>query len=81
MKIRVLVSLAVLTFALGTMAEERFHEMTEFDKPAFCGSCHVDIARQHEQAMMAQSYTHHWDRSSTSSSRCRTQTRSRRSRK
>jgi hypothetical protein len=23
--------------------------------------CHVDIARQHEQAMMSQSFTHHWD--------------------
>jgi hypothetical protein len=26
-----------------------------------CAMCHLDIARQHEQAMMSQSFTHHWD--------------------
>jgi hypothetical protein len=57
---RWLVLLAILLCPiLG--AETRFHELSEFDTPVFCGSCHVDIARQHEQAMMAQSYTHHWD--------------------
>ena len=33
----------------------------KFEWPAACASCHVDIARQHEQAMMSQAYTHHWD--------------------
>ena len=33
----------------------------DFEKPAVCGSCHIDIYRQWEQAMMSQSYTHHWD--------------------
>jgi nitrate/TMAO reductase-like tetraheme cytochrome c subunit len=33
----------------------------DFEPSATCAVCHVDIARQHEQAMMAQSYVHHWD--------------------
>ncbi len=33
----------------------------DYEKPQACASCHVDIARQHEQAMMSQSFTHHWD--------------------
>jgi len=33
----------------------------DFARPAACASCHVDIARQHEQAMMSQAYTHSWD--------------------
>ncbi len=41
--------------ALGTQPYERF------ERPAACATCHVDIARQHEQAMMSQAYTHHWD--------------------
>lgn len=41
--------------ALGTQPYEKF------ERPAACASCHVDIARQHEQAMMSQAYTHHWD--------------------
>ncbi len=41
--------------AVGTHAYE------EFERPAVCATCHVDIARQHEQAMMSQAYTHAWD--------------------
>jgi hypothetical protein len=41
--------------ALGTQSYDAF------ERPAVCASCHVDIARQHEQAMMSQAYTHHWD--------------------
>jgi hypothetical protein len=41
--------------ALGTQPYERF------ERPAACATCHIDIARQHEQAMMSQAYTHHWD--------------------
>jgi hypothetical protein len=33
----------------------------DFEKPGVCASCHVDIAMQWRQAMMSQSYTHHWD--------------------
>lgn len=33
----------------------------DFENPRVCGSCHVDIYQQWTQAMMSQSYTHHWD--------------------
>ena len=33
----------------------------KFEPPDACSSCHVDIARQHERSMMAQSFTHAWD--------------------
>ena len=32
-----------------------------FERPQACATCHVDIARQHEQAMMSQAFTHAWD--------------------
>jgi hypothetical protein len=41
--------------ARGSVPYERFA------RPTACATCHVDIARQHEQAMMAQAYVHHWD--------------------
>lgn len=41
--------------ALGTQPYDRY------ERPAACATCHIDIARQHEQAMMSQAYTHHWD--------------------
>lgn len=34
----------------------------DFDTPDYCGtSCHTDIYRQWQKAMMSQAYTHHWD--------------------
>jgi len=34
----------------------------DFKTPEFCGtSCHKDFYQQWKQAMMSQSYTHHWD--------------------
>ena len=41
--------------ALGTRAYE------DYQSPKACAPCHVDLSRQHEQAMMSQCYTHHWD--------------------
>ncbi|HPW55220.1 MAG: hypothetical protein KA072_02850 [Thermoanaerobaculaceae bacterium] len=41
--------------AYGTQPYDRY------ERPQACATCHVDIARQHEQAMMSQAYTHHWD--------------------
>ena len=41
--------------ALGTQSYD------VFETDEVCAECHVDIARQHEQAMMSQSFTHHWD--------------------
>ena len=33
----------------------------DFEKPEACASCHTDIYQQWTQAMMSQSYVHHWD--------------------
>lgn len=41
--------------ALGTQPYKKF------EKPQACATCHVDIARQYEQAMMSQAFTHSWD--------------------
>ena len=42
--------------ALGTRRYD------DYQTPKFCGtSCHTDIYRQWQQAMMSQAYTHHWD--------------------
>jgi NapC/NirT cytochrome c family, N-terminal region/Cytochrome c554 and c-prime len=41
--------------ALGTLSYD------DFESPSACATCHVDIFRQHEQAMMSQAYTHAWD--------------------
>ncbi len=32
-----------------------------FESPKVCATCHIDITRQWEQAMMSLSYTHQWD--------------------
>jgi hypothetical protein len=38
------------------------YQYDQWENPEYCGaSCHVDIYRQWQQAMMSQSYTHHWD--------------------
>ena len=37
------------------------YEYDDFMKPDKCLTCHVEIYRQWEQAMMSQAYTHHWD--------------------
>lgn len=41
--------------ALGTQKYDAY------ERPEACATCHVDIARQHEQAMMSQAFTHAWD--------------------
>ncbi len=41
--------------ALGTQPYDKF------ERPEACATCHIDIARQHEQAMMSQAFTHPWD--------------------
>ena len=41
--------------ALGTQPYDRY------ERPQLCATCHVDIARQHEQAMMSQAFVHPWD--------------------
>ena len=52
------------SLALAAAADapiEGSHPYEAFETPQACATCHVQIARQHEQAMMSQSYTHHWD--------------------
>jgi len=41
--------------ALGTLTYD------DFEPDEVCAECHVDITRQHHQALMSQSFTHHWD--------------------
>ena len=41
--------------ALGTQPYDRY------ERPEACATCHLDINRQHEQAMMSQAFVHHWD--------------------
>ncbi len=41
--------------ALGTIPYDRF------ERPSVCATCHIDLSRQHEQAMMSQAYIHPWD--------------------
>ena len=50
-----------LALAADPPVPEGGHPYEAFESPQACATCHVDIARQHEQAMMSQSYTHHWD--------------------
>lgn len=56
--------LAALSVCAAVFAEEPAAKVIpweSFERPAYCAGCHSDIARQHEQAMMSQAYTHHWD--------------------
>ncbi len=42
-------------------AAQGAYSYDDFESDEVCALCHVDITRQHHQAMMSQSYTHHWD--------------------
>jgi len=33
----------------------------KFETDGVCAGCHVDLTRQHHQALMSQSFVHHWD--------------------
>jgi nitrate/TMAO reductase-like tetraheme cytochrome c subunit len=37
------------------------HRFDDYERPQTCRQCHVDIYHQWEQAMMSQSFVHHWD--------------------
>ncbi|MCE5251879.1 hypothetical protein LLG96_16860 [bacterium] len=73
-KIRVLIGCCVLGVIWGGICSLIAQEGTwaggellgkypydRFEKPQKCLTCHTDIFRQWEQAMMSQAYTHHWD--------------------
>ncbi|MGZ8711078.1 MAG: NapC/NirT family cytochrome c [Thermoanaerobaculia bacterium] len=52
----------LLSFPLSASEEQQGKiPYDKFEKDRVCATCHVDIARQHEQAMMSQAYTHAWD--------------------
>ncbi|MBN1639404.1 MAG: NapC/NirT family cytochrome c [Ignavibacteriales bacterium] len=56
---------AVIIFTASTIVilDERYgkFQYDDFEKPAYCGSCHTHFYQQWKQAMMSQAYTHHWD--------------------
>lgn len=62
-----MIFLAVLLLCIAMQAgaeDPNFNsrKYADYDKPEYCGtSCHIDIYRQWEQAMMSQAYVHHWD--------------------
>jgi hypothetical protein len=57
----------LLTLAVTTISwaagdpETRTLVYDDFDSDDVCAECHVDIARQHKQSMMSQSFIHEWD--------------------
>ena len=67
--LQVLLTLSlIVVFLLSAMAafadDPRVgkYNYDDWDSPDYCGtSCHIDFYRQWQQAMMSQSYTHHWD--------------------
>jgi hypothetical protein len=63
-----LLAATLATVALTTQAPPKAGDTSlgtqkydAYERPAACATCHIDIARQHEQAMMSQAYTHHCD--------------------
>jgi hypothetical protein len=62
MWVTIVIAIPAMTFAQGQVATHGGQSYDEYDTPQRCGtSCHTDIYRQWEQAMMSQAYTHHWD--------------------
>jgi len=47
----------------GVVAAEEHGKFTydDFERPAACRACHVDLYQQWDQSMMSKAYTHHWD--------------------
>jgi hypothetical protein len=61
LSVALLVGLAIVLAGAGGEDPAVTHPYEAFDPDTLCAECHVDIARQHEQAMMSQSFVHHWD--------------------
>lgn len=68
MKIKNLILLHIFILSISSFAQKAGGELLgafkydDFKTPEFCGtSCHKDFYQQWKQAMMSQSYTHHWD--------------------
>jgi len=56
-----ILTLAALACLAAVAADTPKYSYDDFTPSEDCAMCHVDIARQHEQAMMSQSFTHPWD--------------------
>jgi len=59
----ILTTALVVVYAAGPAGDAALGSQTydSFEPDEVCMECHVDIARQHQQAMMSQSFVHHWD--------------------
>ena len=55
--------LLVVAYAAGPSGDAALGTLTydDFEPNEVCAECHVDIARQYEQSLMSQSFTHPWD--------------------
>jgi len=42
-------------------AARGIYNYEDFEEPAVCKTCHIDLYQQWDQAMMSKAYTHHWD--------------------
>ena len=53
----------VVAYAAGPAGDAALgaYSYDDFEPNEVCAECHTVIARQYEQAMMSQSFTHHWD--------------------
>ena len=56
----------LLTYSISLFSQKATQHgelsFNDFKTPKFCGAaCHLDFYQQWKQAMMSQSYTHHWD--------------------
>jgi hypothetical protein len=59
----VLLGALALAWATGPAGDAALGTLTydDFQPDTLCAECHVDLARQHQQALMSQSFTHRWD--------------------
>jgi nitrate/TMAO reductase-like tetraheme cytochrome c subunit len=56
-------ALALVAFAAGPAGDAALgaYAYDAFDSNEVCAECHTLIARQYDEALMSQSFTHHWD--------------------
>ena len=59
----VLLGVIAVAWAAGKAGDAALGSLKydDFQSDSVCAECHTDIARQHQQALMSQSFTHHWD--------------------
>jgi len=59
----ILLGAIAVTWAAGKAGDAALGTLTydDFQPDTLCAECHLDLARQHQQALMSQSFTHRWD--------------------